>query len=582
MDRKIDKTAAGDRSDLEMFVLWHNARKEEKRILEDIRRHAEIVATFDGEWPTGVEPAEGYRRFYGKLLRSAEEKAESAGVGPFLVVIVRFAEPRLDWRMTRHGLELVNLDMYDLKWKYREWVGGFNRVHGTLMRREAVHDIMLMTGRSLEEWAAGTVKREDVTVLPGQHGWESLAEMFRILNIGHKYVVLWNTMEILASSQTECARCLQARPIPGRDKAYRVVTVGGREIGITIRGIGDGFFDERMARGLLNRRELGADGRYAPGPEDREMARVYHVFYHSQPIDYPAPSAVFARLDEYMRVNGYRAGVPRDREVKFNSLLADWRYYADEAADRLGARNVRPAFPSYRWLELDAEMDGLAARLSFKPGFDGYPVREYNISRAVFEKAPAVLARPMRWYKGARGAYVSSERPRGSALRHLIDNGTKFSQSMLANLAESARGLIAGLDAAKVVHRDIRPENLRVEADGSLSLEGFVYGVSLKKYPCEASFLRHALVEELVQLGGDAVPRPGEWNDRLALAACLRLLPQTDEIRSVIAEFETEAASGKGTVKMNPAKLRARLFLLWLKSFFTGSNRLHAFAFHTM
>ena len=116
-------------SELHLFAIWPFARSHEDRILADIAEHAQIVSTFVVDWPRRVSAECGYRRFYGPLLPDAVGKAKRAGRGKFRLVIVRIANPRYDWRLTQRGYELVNLDMFDMKWRYRGWVGGNHRVH---------------------------------------------------------------------------------------------------------------------------------------------------------------------------------------------------------------------------------------------------------------------------------------------------------------------------------------------------------------------------------------------------------------------------------------------------------------------
>ena len=108
------------RDEIQMFVLWEKARSAETRILSDIATQAEVLASFEASWPKELSAQDAYNRFYGPLLPDAAEKASRSGTGAFVVVLVRFPRARYDWRMTQRGLEYVNLDMFELKWKYRE------------------------------------------------------------------------------------------------------------------------------------------------------------------------------------------------------------------------------------------------------------------------------------------------------------------------------------------------------------------------------------------------------------------------------------------------------------------------------
>ena len=587
------------RDEVQMFVLWEKARVAEKRILDDIATHAEIIASFEAQWPKGMSAQAGYDRFYGPLLPDAAEKASRSGRGPFVVILVRFPQPRHDWRATRHGLEYVNLDMFDLKWKYREWVGGNNRVHGTLTDEECRRDVALMTGHTVEEWSGGSVSAADVRVLPGQSGWRDLAEMFRIFNEVHPYVVLRNAdelpaafdpvhgdIDLLVRDARDCARCLNARKKKGGMAAY-AVRLAGHDVHLDLREVGDGYYDERWERGILNRRVLNARGFYEPAAEDAFHTLVYHCLLQKRWIapDYygklsalAAKAGVSARtpdewsvaLDLFLRQNGYACPRPSDVSVRFERARADWRQAADEAADLFGLTDLQPIIPSYLTLELAGKQREVSVRVWHTPDCDGRVVRAFDMGRALFEKAPALVAEPLRWHNGRRGAYGVFAAPRGRCLRELVERGELPRGELVDAVATSALGLIAALDAARIVHRDIRPENLYVTDNGELTLEGLSYAVKRTAYRAEATFLRRDLAKALIPLGGEGVAVPGEWNDRYALAQCLKLLPKTPALEAAIVKLEAEAKAGKGVLKANVRKLRLRLLKLYLEVVFRG------------
>lgn len=582
-------------SDVQMFVLWQHARVEETRILADIAARAEILVSFEGRWPEGVSAAEGFRRFYGNLLPDADEKAKRAGAGAFRVVIVRFAEPRQSWHWTRRGLEFVNAEVQELKDTYRSWVGGQNRVHGTLTPSEAAHDILMMTGHTAAEWSAGGLTAADVEVLPGQAGWRNLAEMFRFLNKAHPYVVLRNgeglpdafdptheDIDMLAESASECAGCLGARKVKKAGRAAYVVRVAGTDVKMDIREVGDDYYDERWERGILARRVLQPRGVFEPGPDDAYYSLAYHALFQKPRIapDYygkltrlagaagrsaSTPDAWFSEMSAWMDANHYAFVKPKDPSVRPNLRLANWRREADEAAALFGLTDVQLTFPSFRPLEFTGTLENAPCHVWFGSGASEEVRRAYELAQRVWKTDPRAVAEPLRWHASRRGGFYVGRLPAGPTLQGCLDRGAVFTPEQLTEMAASAQRLVKSLETAGIVHRDIRPETIRVAPDGSLSLDGFTYAIARKDYRCEPTFLRRALTTQLIPLGGEGVLHPGEWNDRFALAAALRRLPSCAALSEVIARLESEAKAGKGSLRMNPRKLRPRLLKLYLE-----------------
>ncbi len=580
-------------AEVHVFVVWPFAMSARERILADIAARAEIIAQIEAGWPDDITPEAGYRRFYGALLPDAVGKVKRAGAGKFLVVIVRIPSPRYDWRMTQRGLELVNLDMFEMKWLYREWVGGLHRVHGTNSVREARRDIMLLTGHSLADWESGRAVSESVNVLPGQKGWRDLREVFSFLNEVHPYAVMRNAeglpeaftpshddVDMMVESAKECVSLLKAVKAKGGGAAYRV-KIGGHDVKFDIREVTDGYYDESWARAMMSRRNVNDAGVGVFSAEDTVHSLLYHILYMKRGIspDYrrrlPGIAAAAGiegkdlsdwavELERYMSRNGYFFSTPVDSSVRLNRFRVNWRRYAFEATELFSLSDVRPVFDTPYALELTAEMDGAPVRVIYSPDVPLIS-RDYDLQLKMYEKDAASVAQPLMWHTGTKGAYLVTRRPCGTRLAELIDGGTTFAPVTLAKAASEVRRLVDALDAAKVVHRNIDADSIRIASDGSLTLEAFGLGVDRKNYKTESPYFRRRIAARLVPLGGRNVPRLGCWNDRLALANVLRGLPNIDGCGDEIRRLEDEVRSGVGELKLATRKLRLRLLRLYLE-----------------
>ena len=77
--------------------------------------------------------------------------------------------------------------------------GGEQKIHITISQQEAAHDIALILGKTIDEIRRSSKSIEIETIrhdLTGTYGWESLTELFHILNECTNYVVLRNFDEI--------------------------------------------------------------------------------------------------------------------------------------------------------------------------------------------------------------------------------------------------------------------------------------------------------------------------------------------------------------------------------------------------
>ena len=72
--------------ELQIFLLWNNARKEEKRILNDIKQKYELLRIFEISWPEKSFP-DNFTRFYNKNMRGGYRKTWECGRGKFLLVV---------------------------------------------------------------------------------------------------------------------------------------------------------------------------------------------------------------------------------------------------------------------------------------------------------------------------------------------------------------------------------------------------------------------------------------------------------------------------------------------------------------
>lgn len=579
--------------ELHLVVLWEKARSSEERILADMARHVEIVAKVELSWPG--DATECYGRFYGAKLQAAAGKTAQCGGGPFLLVVVRDTRPRYGWRETSRGSEFVNVRMFAMKSRYRAWTGGGHKVHTTNSHEETRRDVLLLTGRTVEEWAGG-VPSGALEVLPGRTGWKSLRELFRCLGEMMPYVVLRNSemfpdafdpsihgdIDILVRDADECAGVLGAHKVfPEPWRVHYEVQVAGGPVRFDFRHVGDGYYDERWEREMLSAGVV-SDGVRRPSPADAFHALVYHALFQKREIapDYAAKSLALARaarvdgetfddwmlsLDKFLSARGYLVTRPADFSVYLDDLLPRWRDIADRIAEFSPLRDIRPVCLSSRracvglpTLLFTAELDGVRRFVKYSPVAPEAIAAEWTFPRRVGRRAPELFVKPLFWHATPDGgAFAVIERLEGETLDERLSSGRAVTPDESAKMSSDMAGIVRALEAEGIVHRDIRPANLMLTPSGGVKLFDFQFAVDRAARKEPAYFSAHC-EELLYPLGAEFAVAPGVWNDRHAMVACLRLLPQCDARDAAIREL-SEGMDGATLKAALPKSVRRKL-----------------------
>jgi len=367
---QVDPRAeAAARSQLGLFVIWQNSRREEKRILADLNRLFDVLAVQEVHWsPELVE--QNFERFYSDRDVRGVYHVLSKGAGPFLAVTLVDRSPAQEERMTARGHRTVNGRFLDAKLRYREWLGSLG-VHCSETTWETRRDLrMLLDVEASSESVASTrwngkveVLRRDVT---GARGWGSAREVFSALNVSVDYVVIGDSsspgatspmdgerpMQLLTAQYHTLHTVLNARPVLGSPPPLGgcfAVSIAGRTVVVGLRVVGDGFLDPRWAGECLATRACGEDGVYRASAQDRFATFCYRAVVQSPCLttddkaqmtamaqslglagwslaELDDPLRVKERLDDLLRARGISYVRPRDPTVfvNFAALGSRW------------------------------------------------------------------------------------------------------------------------------------------------------------------------------------------------------------------------------------------------------------------
>ena len=79
------------KGELNMFIIWGNARKDTNNILEQMRKKFEIRDIYEIIW-TSENFTKNLRRFYGANLPKPLRKTSECGIEPFLLVLLTISD----------------------------------------------------------------------------------------------------------------------------------------------------------------------------------------------------------------------------------------------------------------------------------------------------------------------------------------------------------------------------------------------------------------------------------------------------------------------------------------------------------
>lgn len=190
--------------ELHLIIIWEKGRMAQDRIVADIEEHFTVVKRYEVTW-TPELVARNFSRFYGTNLPPNSFKEVECGTGPFLLFIVYDEHPVYQKRQTSRGPETVDVNLFDAKTRYREWTQGGHKIHATNTPKETNHDLTLLFGKNTEDFLASVslsntkqteMLQQDIV---GANAWESLEQLFYVLNNTVDYVILRGKKEVISN-----------------------------------------------------------------------------------------------------------------------------------------------------------------------------------------------------------------------------------------------------------------------------------------------------------------------------------------------------------------------------------------------
>lgn len=327
--------------ELHAFIVWENARKDIKKIIQQIEKKFQICKIYEISWPKEMF-ANNLKRFYGVTLAKPDEKKAKCGDGSFLLIILKDKHPVYGKRKTSLGSQNVNTNIYDFKMQTRKLLGSGFILHSSIHKKEANHDFTMLLGKNLEEISIECkqewnkqIEKEKIDLFGNK--WSHPDEVFKLLNSSVNYVVLRNfenfpdeltssehsDVDLLTDEKFQMPYILNMKKNNEKNIGFKpFIEINNRKIKFDIRYVEEGYYDKKWAKNILKNRIMTDKGFFVPSNEDYFYSLLYHMLIHKNIIQKEYCDRLFNLIPDMLKQKYTRADF--DNFEKLNIILNEF------------------------------------------------------------------------------------------------------------------------------------------------------------------------------------------------------------------------------------------------------------------
>ena len=491
-------------SEIHLFILWETARVKEHEILDDIKSSFILLKEYEISWNPNLV-ASNFSRFYGQNLPDKSFKEKECGRGSFLLIIVRDENPKYEVRNTSHGLEEVNINLFDKKSLYREWTGGGYKVHCTTNEKETNHDLTLLLGKNVEDFLSAhknSPERESLQKdIEGANGWESIEHLFYVLNNTSNYVVLRGLKELQTSTPKEDIDILTDQYA----SMWQIINAEGfffhvrPKAGVHIKealyyldlwDTKKDYYDLIWMRNMLSN-SIIQDGIRVLDKENDFYCLLYHCLTNKGSI----AQKHLPKLNQYKQIFHIE-------ENDWSKILVDW-------LEKHSYDIIKHKDPSNPFVISDSVINkyatrwGVCIRIVDLQCYDKVTNELLQWESRVYEKENSFVKKGTHWLienekkilsqidlpfvpkliaSGRAGAssWIEISRVQGEDLDKFLEVRSNFTLENIRGIIESGLKRLLQIYQSGVMHRDIIPGNILVSRQGDNLECGFIdFGSSI-------------------------------------------------------------------------------------------------------
>ena len=549
------------KKELHLIIIWENGRYKEKEIIKSISEKFELVEKYKINWNKNLF-GKNLTTFYGTNLPPKSEKENHCGKGEFLLIIFYDNDPKYGYVETSKGKEKVNTNIFACKEKFRDLTGGGHKIHSTNSPLETNHDLTLLLGINYNDYEISLKNKLDknkeneniVENIPnniiGVNGWESLEQLFYVMNSSLDYVVMRNfeylpdnrfskehgDIDFLVKDLDQAVFITNAKRL--YKKRYKI-NVDGKDVLVDFEHVRDGSYDHKWQNNILKKRILIKNSFYIPDDEDYFFSLIYHIMFHKTYIETDYPDKIkniykklsfydssrcnfdnyLKFLEKFLSVNNYQITKPKDISYFFDEKVLNYKIDIENFS-KTNLKNVEP-YKVSEWknssgyIYFKAESDNKKNLFIKSRGIGDSSKREYQVIKELSNIDDKYFPK-LYYHKSLEEInFIIMEEIEGQRLDHLVNSnefGSKSNQ-FKENIYKGIFKILKILHKSKIVHRDIRPQNLLIKNDGTPVLIDFQFAVDNKRTKYKEFNIVKKNPELIIGLGDKFAKNVFHWDD---------------------------------------------------------------------
>ena len=490
-----------------LMIIWSNAEEFEREITNDINDSFNLNFVLKVKWEIEFFQQNLGRLYCHSLIEKTKDQKREilkdkeihCGNEAFTVILFDDHAPVIKESKTSSGYSFVNIKVFKKKEDYRRLTGGGHKIHITDNDFEFEKDFLFLFGHHSNDYLdelAAICKNEKLLLnqnLIGVPQWESISDVFKVLNVSQKYVVLRNfeclpeeyhveghgDIDLLVENYELTKEILDATSIfPNKPyRVYHTIKINDENIPFDLRFIGDQHYDVNWEKDILETRELDKNGFYKPSNKNYFYSLMYHAFVHKkvQSDDYLTRLEGIAKrlnikitinshflefkdcLMEFMEINNYLFTLPLDHTVYVNKYFLDGVENIQEG-ELISSSFVRTNEKAYitevykngDLIKKIGDQDIIFKELNGLKLMSGTGLVPKIISTDLSNSYPSIS---MEYINGIELLYINNLKEfwKLSNIRLIVDSCLKILIFLIEN---------------KLIHRDIRPNNIILRNKG--------------------------------------------------------------------------------------------------------------------
>ena len=566
--------------ELHLFIIWANGRYKENEIVSSINKEFQLVEKYRVNWDKDLF-GKNLTSFYGTNLPPNSKKEKHCGNGEFLLLTFYDNKPKYGFIETGRGTEKVNLNVFLAKEKFRKWTGGGHKIHSTNTIQETNHDLVLLFGVNYKNYIKlisdklnnktnlNVIKEIPKNII-GINGWKNLRELFFVMNNTLDYVVLRNFEELpdqnysdehfdidfLVNDLDQAVFISNAEKVFNqKDRVHYKIKINDEYVFVDFRYLSDNYYDKNWQSKILKNKIYSSKGFYRPNNEDYFYSILYHVLIHKKSIQVDYFDKIknvfkklsifseeksnfddyFLMLENFLRKNNYQYTKPKDPTVYFDEKMINYKNDIEDLSI-VNCNNIKP-FQIENWknfsgfIYFTGKIKGKKKVFIKSRGIEESSKREYKVIQVLRSIKKKYFPKAYYFRKTKKQNFVVMEYINGSRLDQLIETGKLYRERKIfkENIYNGIFIILKTLHKLKIVHRDIRPQNIIIKDNGTPILIDFQFAVDVKRKIFKEYKLIRKKPRMVKGLGSSFAKNRFHWDDAYSVSKIFDLFKFNDD-----------------------------------------------------